>query len=75
MVHGVTTNLFHSDQRDINAEKKLTDYLCDWAAKFYMDRCKTHDLKWWSEVLSDKSPHYLSPEEALRDGLVDEVRE
>ena len=73
MVHGMTTDAGLNDLRNQEAELAVNNRLTSRMAAGLALRT-ARDIGYWLPLLHDRLPHYFFAEEALAEGLVDEVR-
>jgi ATP-dependent protease ClpP protease subunit len=72
MIHGTTDCAHNHDHRTRDAARKMQDRLNETYVEFFTARTKK-PRKFWEGVMGDSHPLYLSAQEALQMGLVDEV--
>ncbi len=75
MAHGITAGMF-GDAKNLDALQKLITVTRQYLTELIVNRAEVEEeekIQWWGEILKDATPVYFTPEEALAEGLVDEI--
>ena len=73
MVHGITSSMGHFDESDQERDLALMRHMRSFMVDLYSAR-STKDREWWDNQMKTNQELYLTAQEALEYGLVDEVR-